>query len=81
MIHIHTPQVKNKKKLNVIIIGENKGGASPSGGKRSFLSKQKFLADGVAGSSKIWPGDKTFLVWPGSSTMFGKLNKKKVMLL
>ena len=30
------------------------------GGKRTFLAKQKFLADGVAGDPKIWP-DRKFL--------------------
>ena len=32
-----------------------------------FLGRQKFLADGVAGDPKIWPGEKNQLVWTGSS--------------
>ena len=35
------------------------GGAGHQvGEKQNFLSRQKFLADGVAGDSKIWPGEK-----------------------
>ena len=35
------------------------GGAGHQvGEKRNFLGRQKFLADGVAGDPKIWPGEK-----------------------
>ena len=38
---------------------KNKGGAGHQvGGKRNFFGRQKFLADGVAGDTKIWPGEK-----------------------
>jgi len=36
------------------------------GEKRTFLGRQKFLANGVAGGVKIWPDEKKLLVWPGS---------------
>ena len=55
---------------------KTKGCRSPSGGKHSFGERQKFLPDGVAGGSKIWPGEKNYLVWPGSSTIF-YLNQKQ----
>ena len=44
--------------------------------KRTFLGRQKFLADYVAGGPKIWPGEKKLLVWPGSSRIF-YLNQKQ----
>ena len=38
---------------------KTKGGAGHQvGEKRNFLGRQKFLADGVAGDPKIWPGEK-----------------------
>ena len=63
--------------MNGIIIGENKGGAGHQVGEKcSFLGRQKFLADGVTGGSKIWPGKKNYLVWPGFLTIF-YLNQKQ----
>ena len=44
--------------------------------KRTFLGRQKCLADYVAGGPKIWPGEKKLLVWPGSSRIF-YLNQKQ----
>jgi len=71
---------KKQKILNVIISGENKGGTGHQVGEKcSFLGRQKFLADGVAGGSKIWPGEKNYLVWPRSSTIFYLNQNKKVM--
>ena len=56
--HLHTIS-KKQKILNVIISGENKGGTGHQVGEKcSFLGRQKFLADGVAGDPKIWPGKK-----------------------
>ena len=55
--HLHTLIKKQKKNLNAIIFGKNKGGRSPSGGKCTFWGKQKFLADWVAGP-KISPDEK-----------------------
>ena len=37
-----------------------RGGRVPSRGKRSFGGRQKFLTGGLAGGSKIWPGDKNY---------------------
>ena len=55
--HLHILS-KNKKFLNAIIIGENKGEEGQVGRKRTFFGRQKFLADGVAGGPQIWPGEK-----------------------
>ena len=42
-------------------LAKTKGGAGHQVvEKRTFLAKQKFLADGVAGDPKIWP-DRKFL--------------------
>ena len=38
---------------------------------------KNFLADEVAGGSKIWPNDKKYLVWPESSTIFYFKQKQK----
>ena len=75
--HLHTLGVK-KKVLNFIIFGENKGGAGHLVRKKhTFLGRQKFLADGVAGGPKIWPGGRKLLVWPGSSRICFLSQKKK----
>ena len=56
--HLHT-LIKKKIVLNAIIFRENKGEAGHQvQEKRTFLGRQKFLADGVAGGPKIWPGEK-----------------------
>ena len=64
--------------MNDIIIGENKGAGHQMGEKQNFLGRQKFLADGVAGGSKIWPSKKNYFVWPGSSTIFYLNQKQKI---
>ena len=46
------------------------------GGKRKFLARQKFLADGVAGDPKIWPNETFWPNWPPSVAVFN-LNKKQ----
>ena len=68
-IYLHTLN-KNQKILNAIIIGENKGAGHQVGEKSSFLARQKFLVDGVAEDSKIWPYEKNYLVWPESFNDF-----------
>ena len=56
--HSHTLN-KNKIFLNAIIFRKNKGGGGHQvGEKQNFFGRQKFLADGVAGDSKIWLGEK-----------------------
>ena len=45
--------------------------------KHTFLGQQKFLADGVAGDPKIWPGGEKLLVWPGSSRICFLNQKQK----
>ena len=38
---------------------KQRGGAGHQvGEKQNVLGRQKFLADGLAGDSKIWPGEK-----------------------
>ena len=67
--------------MNAIIIGEKqRGGQVTKWGELSFLGRQKFLVDGVAGGSKIWPGEKYYLVWPGSLTIFYLNQKQKKVM-
>ena len=74
--HLHTLSKKQKKFECHHYRRKQRGAGHQVGGKRSFGVRQKFLADGVAGGSKIWPGDKNYFVWPGSSTIF-YLNQKQ----
>ena len=39
------------------LLAKIKGGSSPSGGKRIFGSRQKFMTAGVARGSKNWPSE------------------------
>ena len=57
--HLHTLIKKNIFFLNAIIFRKNKGGRAGHQveEKQNFLGRQKFLADGVAGDSQIWPGE------------------------
>ena len=60
----------------ISLSAKTKGAGHQMGEKQNFLGRQKFLADGVAGGSTIWPDHKKMLVWPGSSTIF-YLNQKQ----
>ena len=62
--------------MNAIIFRKNKGDWSPSGGKRSFLGRQKFLADGAAGGPEIWQDAKFLSSWYPPWRIFN-LNKKQ----
>ena len=76
--HLHT---LSKKKIFFWIssfLAKIKGGAGHQVPKKSkILGRQKFLADGVAGGPKIWPGKKKLLVWPGSSRICFLNQKQK----
>jgi hypothetical protein len=59
-------------------LAKTKGGAGHLVRKKhTFLGQQKFLADGVAGDPKIWPGGEKLLVWPGSSRICFLNQKQK----
>ena len=75
--HVHTLSKKIFFFWISSFLAKTKGGAGhlvPK--KRTFLGRQIFLADYVAGGPKIWPGEKKLLVWPGSSRIF-YLNQKQ----
>ena len=75
--HVHTLSKKIFFFWISSFLAKTKGGAGhlvPK--KRTFLGRQKFLADYVAGGPKIWSGEKKLLVWPGSSRIF-YLNQKQ----
>ena len=53
--HLHTLS-KKQKNFECHYYWRKQSG--PSGEKCTFGGRQKFLADGVAAGSKIWPGEK-----------------------
>ena len=76
--HLHTLSKKKKSFEFHHFWRKQRGGAGHLVQKKhTFLGRQKFLADGVAGSPKIWPGGKKLLVWPGSSRICFLNQKQK----
>ena len=60
------------------IIKKNKGGAGDLvGEKRTFLGRQKFLANGVAGKSKNWPSANFAHIVPSTSRNLNSNQKQK----
>ena len=76
--YVHT---LNKKKFFFFASPLSKkikgGGRWPSGGKRTFLGRQKFLADGVAGKSKNWPSANFAHIVPSTSRNLDSNQKQK----
>ena len=76
--HLHTLSKIKKKIWISSFLAKTKGGAGHLVRKKhTFLGQQKFLADGVAGDPKIWPGGEKLLVWPGSSRICFLNQKQK----
>ena len=76
--NLHTLSKKKKNFRISSFLAKTKGGAGHLVRKKhTFLGRQKFLADGVAGCPKICPAGKKLLVWPGSSRICFLNQKQK----
>ena len=75
--YVHTLK-KKKNFFSQVHYQKNKGGAGDLvGEKRTFLGRQKFLADGVAEKSKNWPSANFAHIVPSTSRNLNSNQKQK----